>query len=581
MVDTISVAPSPLSARSKFIVMGCTMLGLFLSAMDQTVVGTAMPRVIASLGGLDLFSWVFTAYMLTSTTSVPIVGKLSDLYGRKRFYLTGIVVFLAASALAGTSQNMVQLITFRGIQGIGGGFIMANAFALVGDLFPPAERGRYAGLMTGVFGLASVLGPLIGGGITDSLSWRWVFYANLPLGFVTIAALYLFLPNIGVRAQRAKVDYLGAATLAAGVAPLLLALAWAGNDYAWDSPQVVGLLGVSAMMLSLFLLIESRAEEHIIPSRLFCSPIFAVAVAVTFLTGIALFGNSLLIPLFMQGVVGTSATNSGLVMTPMTLSMVVGATIGGQVISRTGRYVLVTVVGMAAMVGGTFLLSRMGVDTAQFTAVRNMAVVGFGLGLTMPSLVIAVQNAFPYHLLGVVTSSITFFRSIGGTLGVAILGSLLTSRLGSELSTNIPADVRETAPPALLERISDPQLLLSPGAMARLRDVSTQLGGEAATAFERVIGALRLSLADSIGHAYVFAVIVIALAFGVSLFLRDVPRRKTVETAPAAMAGLGPQALAAVDPSASSLDSPEEGTVAADAPLESWSPLPPRRSGLP
>ena len=552
------------------------MLGMFVAAMDQTVVGTAMPRVIASLGGLHLYSWVFTAYMLTSTTAVPIVGKLSDLYGRKRFFLTGIVIFLAASALAGTSQTMVQLIAFRGLQGIGGGFIMANAFAIIGDLFPPAERGKYAGLMTGVFGLSSVLGPLIGGGITDSLNWRWVFYVNLPLGLVTITVLYLFLPSIQRRAQSVRIDYLGAAALAAGVAPLLVALTWAGNDYAWGSPQVLGLLSVSAVVLSLFVLIESKVEEPIIPLGLFRSPIFAVAVGVTFLTGVSMFGNSLLIPLFMQGVVGTSATNSGLVMTPMTLAMVVGATIGGQIISRTGRYVATTVFGMAVMAFGTFLLSRMGVDTAQFTAVRNMAVVGFGLGLTMPSLVIAVQNAFPYQLLGVVTSSITFFRSIGGTLGVAILGSLLTSRLASELNRNIPADVRAATPPDLLKPMTDPQVLLSPGAMAQLREASVRLGGDAAAAFERVIAALRLSLANSIEHAFFVALILVSAAFFVSLFLREMPLRKTIETLPAEGQGLAAPALVTSGPAAGPVASAETLAATADGPLDdAASPLGP------
>ena len=272
-----------LADRQRWAIMLAVMLGLFLSAMDSTIVGTAMPRVIAELSGLKLYSWVFTSYMLASTTSVPIVGKMGDIYGRKQFFLAGIVIFLAGSILSGASQSMMELILFRGVQGLGGGFIFANAFAIVGDLFAPAERGRYTGIMSGVFGLASIIGPLVGGAITDNLSWRWVFYVNIPLGLVALVTISMVLPASQPRGVGRKLDYLGAIALAGTVAPLLLGFSWAGNEYGWTAPQVVGCFVISAVMLAVLLVIEMRAAEPIVPLRLFRNKIYTVAIAATFI----------------------------------------------------------------------------------------------------------------------------------------------------------------------------------------------------------------------------------------------------------------------------------------------------------
>ncbi|MBA2276590.1 MAG: MFS transporter, partial [Chloroflexia bacterium] len=313
------------------------MLGLLLFSLNQTIVGTALPRIVTDLGGLEFYSWVATAYLLTSTAAVPIFGKLSDTYGHKPFYIGGMVLFLVASALCGASQTIVQLILFRGLQGVAGGILMTNTFAIIGELFPPAERGKWQGLTSSVFGLSSLVGPALGGWLTDGPGWRWVFYVNLPIGIAGIIVLSTGLPHI--RAEVAKpIDWTGAATIVAAVVPLLLAFSWAGTEYAWGSTQVIGLLALAAVMTALFLLAETRAEDPIIPLTLFRNRTFAVSTVTMFLLSGGMFGAIIYIPLFIQAVIGTSATASGVVLTPMMLSLVVASTVSGQIISRGGRY---------------------------------------------------------------------------------------------------------------------------------------------------------------------------------------------------------------------------------------------------
>ncbi|HEY8171815.1 MAG TPA: MDR family MFS transporter [Dehalococcoidia bacterium] len=536
----------------RWAILGSIMLGLFLSAMDQTVVGTAMPRIIADMSGLKLYSWVFTSYMLASTTVVPIVGKMGDIYGRKNFFLAGIVIFLIGSMLSGMSQTMVQLIVFRGVQGVGGGFIFANAFALLGDLFTPSERGRYAGIMSSVFGLASVIGPLVGGGITDHLNWRWVFYVNIPLGIVALIVLAYVLPASERHAARKRVDYIGAVALALSIVPLLLGFSWAGTDYAWTSPQVVVPFAVAAVMMVTFVVIERRAEDPVIPLSLFKNPIFAVATAVTFVSGAAMFAGTLYIPLFMQGVLDFSAINAGLVLTPMTLAMVAGSMISGQLVSRTSHYKAMIVSGLAVATGGLFLLSLLDTGSSRLSGMEAMAVVGFGLGLSFPALVLATQNAAPYSMMGVTTSLNQFSRSVGGTIGVAIMGSILTRRLNSELASNLPADVQQGAPAPLLAALKNPRVLLDDNALSRLRDqgFGSVFGADGPRLFNEALASMKASLATSIGEVFLVATVFMATAFVISLFLREVPLRKTHEMpsafeAPsnadaAATAGAGP-----------------------------------------
>lgn len=534
-------APLALDPGRRWAILGAVMLGLFLSAMDQTIVGTALPRIIAELSGLNLYAWVFTSYMLASTTFVPIVGKLGDIYGRKIFFLSGIVIFLIGSVLCGMSQNMVELIVFRGVQGIGGGFIFANAFALLGDLFAPAERGKYAGLMSGVFGLASVIGPLIGGGITDHLHWRWVFYVNIPLGLVALVVLALVLPKSERHDATRRLDYMGAVTLAATIAPLLLAFSWAGTDYPWLSVQVIGPLALSALMGVAFFLIETRADEPIVPFSLFRNQIFAVCTAVTFVSGAAMFSASVYIPLFMQGVLNFSATNAGLVLTPMTIAMVCGSAIGGQMISRTGKYKLMTVFGLVLATGGLFLLSTMTDHSSQVRGMEYMTVVGFGLGLSFPTLVLASQNAVPFQMMGLTTSLNQFARSVGGTIGVAIMGSILTRRLNEEIGAGLPSRVSQEAPPQLLAALHNPRVLLDDNAMQRLRDegFGRLFGGDGPQLFDQTIGSMKAGLATSITEVFLFAAILGAVACVISLFLRETRLRTTFEAA-SALEGVPP-----------------------------------------
>ena len=529
---------SQMGTRTKVLVMAGTLLGLFTAAMDQTIVGTAMPRVVAHLGGYEHYSWVFTSFMVVSTTAVPIVGKLTDMYGRKFFFLGGIAVMMLGSALCGTSQSMMQLIAFRAIQGLGAGTIMATAFAIIGDVFPPAQRARWTGLMTGVFAAASVVGPLIGGYIADNLNWRWVFYVNLPMGALALSFFFSVMPSVrtGVRHQ---LDYWGVTMLILAVVPLLLAFSWANEQYPWLSAQIIGLLAFAALAALAFAAVEMRAAEPILPPALFRHPIFLVSAGVTFLTAMGMFGGIVYLPLFVQGVIGSSATNSGLVIMPMMLSLAITAAIMGQVLARWGRYRIIAVVGLAVMAGGMFLMSRMDVTSTNAIATRNMIVVGIGLGATMPIFVLVVQNALPYRMLGVSTAAIQFFRSVGGTMGVAVMGSLVNSSFSSELAAETSPEVREATPPDLLERLQNPQSLLNADLLAELREAFAGLGEGGPVMFNEIMLGTRTALGTAIAEAFLVGMGITLAALVVAIFLKEVPLAKTWAV-PEATAGAMP-----------------------------------------
>lgn len=399
-------------------------LGMFFAALDQTVVGTAMPRIIGDLGGMSIYAWVTTSYLLSSTTIVPIAGKLADIFGRRIVYVTGILIFMAGSALCGTSENMTQLIIYRGFQGIGGGIMMPMALIIIGDIFPAENRGKWQGVMGAVFGLSSIVGPTIGGYIVDNASWHWVFFVNLPVGL--LAAITIFLGLKGEKRYKDKVviDYTGTITLIIGVVTLLLGLNMGGKDYPWDSWQIISMFAASILFLVGFVFVEKKAEDPILSLDLFKNRVFTVANIIGFLMGLGMFGSIMFLPLFLQGVVGISATKSGNTMIPMMMAMVVSSVIGGQFIAKI-RFRTMFVTGMTAMAIGFYFLSTMTVATTQSVAIMYIIILGIGMGLIMPTVTIAVQTAFPPELRGVATSSTQFFRSIGGTLGVTILGVVL------------------------------------------------------------------------------------------------------------------------------------------------------------
>jgi EmrB/QacA subfamily drug resistance transporter len=515
-----------LTRPQMFATMTGLMLAVLLAALDQTIVGTAEPRIIAQLSGFDRYPWVSTTYLLTSTLAVPIFAKLSDMYGRKWFFLGGATMFVLTSALCGAAgtftflpiDGMNQLIVFRGLQGIGAGMMMGLAFTIIGDVFSPAERGKYQGFFAAAWGLASIFGPTLGGWLTDHVSWRAAFYVNLPVGLVAIAAIYWQFPELHPEGVERRLDWAGLVSLILCIVPLLLALTWV-TDYGWSSTRVESLLAFSVVMLAAFLRAETKAVEPLIPLSLFRNPIIVICSISVFLLGMGMFGVIIYLPLFMQGVLGTSATQSGNLLTPLMLGAVVGSIVTGQINLRLGSYKIAAVSGSVLVAAGMILFARMGVATERADVILAMIIAGTGMGLLQPVYTVAVQNVAPRKQMGAATASTAFFRSIGSTMGVAIFGSVLLTSYHHDLMAGIPADT----PPAALKLFSNPLLL---GQIRPKLDAT--FGGSPAGIhlLQMLLANVRIGLLHGLQRIFFASAVIMTLAIILHVLLRDVPLRR-------------------------------------------------------
>jgi EmrB/QacA subfamily drug resistance transporter len=470
------------------------MVTLLLAALDQTIVATALPRIVSDLGGITQYSWVFTAYMLTSTVVVPVYGRLGDVHGRRPLMLIAVTIFLVGSALCGAAQNMTELVIFRGIQGLGAGGLFPLSLAVIGGIVPPRDRGRWQGLIGAVFAAASIIGPAVGGFIVDNTTWRWIFLVNLPVGAVALVVIALTMPKRKVRAEH-EIDWLGAGLLAVGTASLLLGLVWAGHDYAWGSGHVTAALLVAVLVLAIFGLWERRTREPILPFEVLRNPIVAGSIACMALVGMAMFGTISYVPLFVQGVIGTSATSSGVVLTPLMLGAVTTSVVTGQLISRTGHYRWNVIFGPPVLALGMALLWRMDVHTTNGEAARNMAVAGIGIGSMMQVFVLSVQNAVQRARIGSATALTQFARQMGATIGVSVMGVIVNAGLPAETAR-----------------------------------------GEG-VAIHRLPPALRVSLASALKPAFLAATCVAVLVWAIAVvWVKEVPLRKSVDGIAAAEA---------------------------------------------
>lgn len=508
-----------LSFKKKVTIMVAVMATVLFVALNQTIVGTALPMIVADIGGIHYFNWVFTIYMLASSVTAILVGKLSDIYGRKRFILIGLLIFTIGSFLNGISDTIFQLIAFRAVQGFGAGMIMSTSFTAIGDLFPPRERGRWQGLMGASFGVASVFGPTLGGYIVDHFEWHWVFWVFLPVGVVAFALIWRLFPLTETQ-EKQRIDFAGAVCLTFTLVPLLLAFSWAGSVYAWASFPIIGLFMTSAVGLILFIVVEQRASAPILPLDLFRNSVFTISNVSGFFMGVGMFGTIMYMPVFIQGVMGVSATQTGFIMMVMTLSNVTGSAICGQLMTLTGKYKRFALFGLFMMASGLAAASLLHAQAATWLVVLDMMLFGFGLGVCFPIFTLTVQNAIPHRYLGVATSSAQLFRQMGGTVGVAVLGTVMNTRMAmdvQQISALSDERLRE------LQHASDltnPQVLMD---HAQLAEIQERVPVHLQDVFIEVISQLRDALSHALNGVFMVGAGVMVCAFIIALFLKEIP----------------------------------------------------------
>ncbi|GGW40149.1 MDR family MFS transporter [Streptomyces caelestis] len=485
--------------KSVRVVLLALMIAMMLAMLDNMIIGTAMPTIVGELGGLEHLAWVVTAYTLATAASTPLWGKLGDMYGRKGTFMTSIVIFLIGSALSGMAQNMGELIGFRAIQGLGAGGLMVGVMAIIGDLIPPRERGKYQGMMAGVMALAMIGGPLVGGTITDNWGWRWAFYINLPLGVVALVAVSVVL-HLPKKRSEARIDYLGAALLTVGITAIVLVTTWGGTEYAWSSTRIMELIGIGVAALVGFVFWQTKAAEPVLPLHIFRSRNFTLMSVIGFITGFVMFGATLFLPFYQQAVQGASATNSGLLLLPMLGAMLVTSMVAGRVTTNTGKYKVFPVVGSVLMVVGLYLLSTMDTGTSRLTSGVFMAVVGFGMGCLMQITMLVAQNSVEMKDMGVASSSTTLFRTLGSSFGVAIMGALFNHRV---------QDVMAERAGALGSKVTEQSAQLDQAGLAKLPEAARE--------------AYQHAVSSGMHSAFLLGAVVAVVALAAAVFVKEVP----------------------------------------------------------
>jgi len=513
-----------LSHKRKISIMLAIIAAMFFSAINQTLVSTAMPRIIAILGGMEYYTWVITIYMLASTIATVLVGKLSDIYGRKPFILAGIVFFIIGAFLCGFSKDIYQLIIYRGIQGVGAGIIMASAFTAVGDLFSPRERGKWTGIMMAVFGFSSVLGPTLGGWLVDHMEWKWLFWIFLPLGIVAFVMILMLFPKVERKASE-KIDYMGSLFLSLTITALLLGFSWAGTKYEWSSAEILGLFGAAVVCLLIFIFVETKAKSPVLPLSLFRNDIVTLSNIIGFIMNAGMMGALIYLPFFVQGVEGIAPTYSGYVTMPMSIAMVVLSALVGRWISKTGKYKKYAVMGMPIMIAGMLIMAFM---NSVWLAVVAMIVFGIGLGVGMPVFSLTVQNAVSPAQLGVATASSQLFRNLGGTIGIAVMGTIMQSSLvrnmknaassseGFDFSKLDPEMAKQVA------AFQNPEMLLDQPKLAQLQET---LPKDVQPVITQMIDTLRGALSSSLTTVFLSGAALVVVALVLVLFLREIPLR--------------------------------------------------------